>query len=164
MRRRGARFRAAPCAYSVCQGTARERLTVHQVNPTCSGCHAITDPIGLSMENYDAVGAFRTHENGALIDASGDLDGSPYKNVIDLQRLLHDDPSAPACVVQRAFEYGVGRLLTPTEEKWLGYSIDRFAADKYQLPALMRRIATSPAFGSVAASAPLAPGKSTATR
>jgi hypothetical protein len=99
-----------------------------------------------------------------LIDASGDLDGSPYKNVIDLQQLLHDDPSAPACVVQRAFEYGVGRLMTRTEENWVGYATDRFSADRYQLPALMRRIATSPAFSSVANSAPLAPGKTTATR
>lgn len=144
--------------------TARERLSVHQENPACVGCHAITDPIGLSMENFDASGAFRTHENGALIDASGMFDGKPYKDVQGLQQLLHDSPSAPSCVAQRAFEYGTGRSLTPSEEKWMEYAVDRFAAEKYQLPALMRRIATSPAFRAVATEAPLTPNKVVAAK
>ena len=144
--------------------TARDRLSVHQENPACSGCHAITDPIGLAMENYDAIGTFRTHENGALIDASGVLDGKSYTDALGLQRLLRDNPSTPACVTQRAFEYGGGRPLTSSEQKWLEYAVDRFAADRYQLPALMRRIATSPAFGSVAPEAPLQPGKAVAVK
>jgi hypothetical protein len=44
--------------------TARERLTAHRDSPTCAGCHALTDPTGLSLENYDAVGAYRADENG----------------------------------------------------------------------------------------------------
>lgn len=144
--------------------TARDRLSVHQENPACSGCHAITDPIGLSLENYDAVGSFRTHENGALIDASGTFEGKSYQDGLGLQRLLRDSPGAPACVTQRAFEYGVGRPLTTTEQKWLEYAVERFAADRYQIPALMRRIATSPAFRSVAAEAPLQPGKAVAAK
>jgi len=144
--------------------TARDRLSVHQENPACSGCHAITDPIGLAMENYDSIGTFRTHENGALIDASGSFDGTSYNDGLSLQRLLRDSPSAPACVTQRAFEYGVGRPLTSSEQKWLEYSVERFAADRYQLPALMRRIAISPAFRSVAPEAPLQPGKTVAVK
>ena len=144
--------------------TARERLTIHQENPACSGCHAITDPIGLSMENYDASGAYRTHENGALIDASGVYEGKPYKNVLDLQQLMRTGSSTSSCVVQRAFEYGVGRGLNTSEENWLEYAVERFAADRYQLPALFRRIATSRSFSSVAADAPLAPNKVVAAR
>jgi hypothetical protein len=116
------------------------------------------------MENYDAIGAFRTHENDAMIDASGTFDGKTYTNALGLQRLLRDSPSVPACITQRAFEYGVGRPLTPSEEKWLGYAVDRFAADQYRLPALMRRIALSPAFASVAASPPLQPDKVVAVK
>ncbi|MEJ5979278.1 DUF1592 domain-containing protein [Novosphingobium sp. PS1R-30] len=144
--------------------TARERLSIHQENPACSGCHAITDPIGLSMENYDASGAFRTHENGALIDASGVYEGKPYKNVLDLQQLMRASESASTCVVQRAFEYGVGRTLNTSQEKWLEHAVTRFAADRYQFPMLLRRIATSPSFASVAADAPLAPNKVVAAR
>src|SRR6185503_3235896 len=98
--------------------TARDRLSVHQENPVCAGCHAITDPIGLAMENYDAIGQFRTHENGALIDTAGEFEGKQYSGAIELQRLLHDNPSAATCVVQRAYEYGVGRSPTPDEERW----------------------------------------------
>jgi hypothetical protein len=130
--------------------TARERLSIHVEDATCAGCHKLTDPIGLSMENYDAVGAFRARENGALIDASGAFDGKPYADVIGLQTLLRDNPTVPACLVQRTFEYGVGRTVTPSEQAWLDYASERFAGDKYQVPALMRRIATSPAFRSVA--------------
>lgn len=144
--------------------TARERLSVHQENPACVGCHAITDPIGLSMENYDASGAFRTHENGAAIDASGTFEGKPYNNVIELQRLLRDGPGAPACIAQRVFEYGTGRALAPADERWLEYSVSRFAADKYQLPAMMRRIALSPAFRTLAAAEPLPRGKVAAVK
>jgi len=130
--------------------TARERLTIHVEDATCAGCHKLTDPIGLSMEHYDAVGAFRAKENGAPIDASGVFDGKPYADVIGLQILLRDNPTVPACLVQRTFEYGVGRAATPSEQAWLEYAAERFAGDKYQVPALMRRIATSAAFRSVA--------------
>lgn len=139
--------------------TARERLEVHQENPACVGCHSITDPIGLSMENYDASGAFRTHENGALIDTSGEYEGKPYRNVIELQQLMRGSDSTSTCVAKRAFEYGVGRQPTSTEEAWLEYAAQRFAAEHYQLPALMRRIATSKVFASVADAPPLAPSK-----
>lgn len=130
--------------------TARDRLTIHRADPACAGCHKLTDPIGLSMENYDAVGAFRSKENGAFIDASGTFDDKPYKDAIGLGLLLHDSPTVPACAVERAFEYGVGRAMTPSEQAWVDYAAQRFAGDKYQFPALVRRIATSEAFRSVA--------------
>lgn len=139
--------------------TARDRLTIHRADPACAGCHKLTDPIGLSMENYDAVGAYRTRENGALIDASGAFDGKPYKDAIGLGLLLHDSPAVPACVVERTFEYGVGRSMTSSEQAWVDYAAQRFAGDKYEFPALVRRIATSEAFRSVAADQPSAPVK-----
>ncbi|MCA9544966.1 MAG: DUF1592 domain-containing protein, partial [Myxococcales bacterium] len=55
--------------------TLRERLAEHAANPTCAGCHAIMDPIGLGLEQFDGVGRFRTTENGGVIDPSGELDG-----------------------------------------------------------------------------------------
>ena len=130
--------------------TARQRLTVHQENPACAGCHAITDPLGLSMENYDAIGNFRTHENGALIDASGSFEGKNYMGLTALGQVLHDSPDVPMCLVKRTFEYAIGRHANPSEEMWLEYAGRRFAADKYQFPALMRRIAMSKAFQAIA--------------
>lgn len=130
--------------------TARERLTAHQDNPVCAGCHKITDPIGLSLENYTPVGAFRAQENGVSIDASGKFAGKPYKNAIELMSLLRESPSAPTCVVQRTYEYGVGRKIAAAEEPWLEYADARFATDGYRYPALLRMIAVSPAFHAVA--------------
>lgn len=137
--------------------TARERLTLHQENPICAGCHRITDPIGLSLENYDAIGQYRNRENGAVIDASGEFEGKTYRDGLHLTAFLRDSPAVSSCVVQRAFEYGAGQPLT--DENWLSYATTRFAAAKYRLPQLMRFIATSKAFREVA---PLARGTTAA--
>ena len=142
--------------------TARERLLAHRSNPACAGCHALTDPIGLGMENYDAVGSFRTHENDALIDASGQFEGKPYVGLVGLTRLLHDSPAVPRCLVQRAYEYGVGRQATAPEKTWLSYAGDRFAADNYTIRSLMTRIALSRPFSTTTPEEP--PQQKLATR
>lgn len=144
--------------------TARQRLTIHQENPVCAGCHALTDPIGLSMENYDSIGNFRSHENGAEIDATGKFEGKPYKGLIGFTQVLRDSPAVPACVVKRAYEYGVGRATAEQDEKWLDFATERFAQDKYQFPTLLRRIATSRAFSVVATEPAAAPATVTAAK
>jgi hypothetical protein len=135
--------------------TARQRLAVHAENPACAGCHALTDPIGLSMENYDATGGFRSHENNALIDATGTFDGKPYTGVQGISRLLHDSPDAPMCLVQRSFEYGVGRPAADGDADWVDTANQQFAKAGYRFPALLRVIATSKAFAKVAAPRPV---------
>lgn len=129
--------------------TARDRLVAHSTNPTCAGCHAVMDPIGLAMENYDAVGVFRTHENGVEIDASGTLEGKSYRGLIELQKVMAESRAVPACLVKRVYEYGVGRQTARGEREWLTKLTDRFGRDGYEFPALIRRIATSKAFQTV---------------
>ena len=130
--------------------TVRERLTPHRENPTYAGCHAITDPIGLAMENYDTIGNYRTMETGVRIDASGDFDGKPFQNAIELQKLLRDSPTAPNCVTQRVYEYGVGRAADDNDEAVLRGLQEQFAKERYGFVALMRMIATSDVFRAVA--------------
>jgi hypothetical protein len=132
--------------------TARERLRVHAEVATCAGCHALTDPIGLSLENYNAVGEYRSMENGAPIDASGTFEGKTYKDGIELQRLMRDSPALTACLAKRAYEYGVGRPATTGEREWMAYLRTRFEKDRYAFASLMKTIATSKAFRSVASS------------
>lgn len=72
----------------------RQRLTAHRNNPVCAGCHRITDPIGLALEDFDAAGVSRSEENGAPIDASGDFSGKPFKNVVELSAILRDEPGS----------------------------------------------------------------------
>ncbi len=57
----------------------RERLTPPiRTEPMCAGCHKLTDPLGLALENFDSAGEFRTNENDVPIDASGELNGKQF--------------------------------------------------------------------------------------
>jgi hypothetical protein len=129
--------------------TARERLTAHRENPVCAGCHSVMDPIGLSMENYDAIGDFRATENGVPIDTSGTFDGKSYKDVIELENLIHDSAGLTNCLARRVYEYGAGRTVTADEKEWLKYLDERFADERYGFPGLLRIVATSRAFQAV---------------
>ena len=131
--------------------TMRERLTAHRSNPVCAGCHRITDPIGLSLENFDGAGKFRQTENGAQIDASGSLDGKDFASPVGLAQAMHDDPQVPACLVQRLYGYAVGGLEKRDSQVMLPYLSQRFAKEGYRLPDLLRTIALTNAFVEVSA-------------
>lgn len=130
--------------------TARERLTAHRSNPVCAGCHKITDPIGLSMENFDGAGQYRTSEGGYAIDTSGSLDGKEFNTPQGLGQALRDHPGVPTCLVKRMYGYGVGGSTTAADKPQLEYLNKRFEASGYRIPDLLRAIALSPAFGNVA--------------
>jgi hypothetical protein len=126
--------------------TVRERLTAHATDATCAGCHKVIDPIGLAMENFDAAGSFRTSENGAAIDTSGELDGAKFTTPTGLGQAVHDSPAAPSCVANRLFAYGVGHPAGKEDGAWVAWLDKRFAASGYRLPALLKTIAESDAF------------------
>jgi Protein of unknown function (DUF1592)/Protein of unknown function (DUF1588)/Protein of unknown function (DUF1587)/Protein of unknown function (DUF1595)/Protein of unknown function (DUF1585) len=90
--------------------TLRARLEAHRANPVCASCHQLFDPIGLGLENYDAVGRWRTTDAGEPIDASGDLpDGTHFAGPAELIAALGKDPRLPGCVAQKLFTYALGR-------------------------------------------------------
>ena len=126
--------------------TVRDRLTVHRNSQACAGCHKIMDPIGLSLENFDGVGGYRTQENGVVIDASGDLDGSKFGDPVSLGQTVRNNPAVPACLVKRASEFALRRPLSEGESGWARDLTSRFVTDGYRLRSLLRRIATSDTF------------------
>ncbi len=89
----------------------RERMAQHRANPACAGCHALMDPIGFSMENYDAIGRWRTHESGKPIDAAGGLpDGSKFDGVTGLQKALLSRPEGFVnTMTEKLLTYSLGR-------------------------------------------------------
>jgi hypothetical protein len=89
--------------------TVRQRLTAHRANPFCASCHAVTDPIGLGMENFDTTGKFRTTDNGAQIDASGTLDGMSFNNLADLGSVLRKEPVLGVCFISKWYASSLGR-------------------------------------------------------
>lgn len=122
--------------------TARIRLTAHNTDPVCSGCHKITDPIGLTLERFDGIGRIRTLENDAPIDDSGSMDGTDFHGASGLGKALAGSPDTTSCVTSRVVEYATGR---PAEEASLVEDLEKnFAAKGYGIRALFQRVASMP--------------------
>ena len=91
--------------------SVRERIEQHRANPTCAGCHKIMDPIGLALENFDAIGRWRTMDEGVAIDASAQLvDGTAIDGPASLRKaLLNRQDAFVASLTEKLLMYGVGR-------------------------------------------------------
>jgi len=136
--------------------TARDRLNAHATDPVCAGCHKITDPMGLSLENFDGDGSYRTAENGAPIDTRGELGGKKFDDSAGLGLAVRNDNATPSCLVDRVLAYSLGRTPVAGESAWRANLKESFAKDGYVVPELMSKIATSPEFFSAAPPAPAA--------
>jgi len=127
--------------------TARDRLTAHSTSPACAGCHKITDPIGLALENFDSSGAWRVTENGAPIDTSAELNGVKFNGAAGLAKAIRNDKILTSCVARRTFAFGVGAQ-PPRGEEWTGIE-KKFADSGYKFPGLMRELVLSSMFFAV---------------
>lgn len=121
--------------------TQRDRVNAHLHDPACAGCHKLTDPMGLALENFDGSGRFRDNERGNPIDSSGNLDGKEFKDVTGLAQALHDHPALTSCLVRRMYSYGSGGPASNSDRPLLSYLNHRFAENGYRVPDLMRTIA-----------------------
>jgi hypothetical protein len=93
--------------------TVRERMEEHRRNPACATCHRVMDPLGFSLDNFDAIGQWRSKEAGLPIDASGQLaDGTKVNGVVDLRRalLLHPERFV-GTMTEKLMTYALGRGL-----------------------------------------------------
>lgn len=99
------------------KGTLRQRMAAHSVEPRCAGCHDLMDPIGLGLENFDAIGRYRATENGEAIDASGTYpDKRTFKKPTELATLIAEDPRFVTCVADRLLAFGLGRVLSSGDQ------------------------------------------------
>ncbi len=96
--------------------TMREKVTLHRADPTCNGCHQYMDPMGLALENFDAIGAYRTTDQGLPIDATGELLGETFVGAAGLGQALRASPDVSACLVRRMYRHATGHLETRGEE------------------------------------------------
>lgn len=126
--------------------TLRDRMKQHMQNPTCNGCHARMDPIGLGLENFDSVGRFREKDHGAPIDPSGTLDDAPFADAWELAQVVHDHPGLPGCIAKNVFRYATGFH----EGDGDGVTIDgltwELRASGHRMQALFLAVAMSSAF------------------
>lgn len=133
--------------------TARERVGFHLQNPVCAGCHRITDPMGLALENFDGAGQFRATEGGNTIDPIGVLDGKNFKDVAGLAEAVRNHPALTSCLVRRVLSYGTGSSIEGADRPLVDYFTAEFANHGYRYTDLLREIVLSPVFYSVTQSA-----------
>lgn len=96
--------------------TARDVLEAHRADPKCAGCHNLIDPLGLGLENFDGIGAYRTMDNGAAVDAQGTYPGgAAFASAKELSRLIAEDPRYPTCVTKNLLTFGAGRSFSADE-------------------------------------------------
>jgi hypothetical protein len=109
--------------------TQKQILAQHRANPACAVCHDSMDNIGVAMENYDAVGAYRTEDNGVAIDAAGMFTGpiaapsgvapAKFTGARELAAAVAADPRFVPCVAENALVYALGRAAEPSDRPYL---------------------------------------------
>jgi hypothetical protein len=140
--------RAADTTGNTKPPTMRQALEKHRVSPTCASCHQIFEPMGLALENFDAVGSWRTLDEGQPIDASGVLpDGTKVSGVVDLRKSLERYSTQFVQVVsEKLLMYALGRG-TEHEDMPMVRAIARdAAAGGYKFSTLVLSIVKSDMF------------------
>ena len=143
-----------PGMFAPPNSTGRQKLTVHS-SPACAGCHALFDGIGFAMENYDAVGKWRTTEYDQPIDASGTLPlpsegnlapGLAFSNFVELVDQLANKPDVYSCFAQQFASYASGRDIPEMDECERNAIVSRFVESKYKIDDLVMSVISSPSF------------------
>jgi hypothetical protein len=129
----------------------RQRMEAHRRNPVCANCHRLFDPIGLAMENFDAVGRWRGRDGGSLgvpIDASGELlDGTKVDGVVSLRRALLRQPELFVdTVVEKMMTFALGRGVAASDMPSVRTIIRDAARVDYRFSSLVLGIVKSPSF------------------
>jgi hypothetical protein len=128
--------------------TMREATVRHRASPVCASCHALMDPIGFAMENFDAVGKWREIDAGAPIDASGVLpDGTRIDGLAGLKQALLARPERFAsAVTEKLLMYALGRNLQYYDGSAVRRIVRDAARSQYTLSALVSGIVKSVPF------------------
>lgn len=142
--------------------TVRERLASHRDNPACAGCHDVMDPLGLALENFNAIGEWRLRDSDAgnvLIDASGQLaSGEPLSGVNDLREALASRPEQLVqTITEKLLMYALGRNVEYHDMPAVRQIVHAAEQDDYSFSSLILNVVNSPQFQSmtVAADAPV---------
>ncbi len=126
----------------------RERLAQHRADPACASCHDLMDPVGFSLENFDAVGRWRDVEGGQPIDASGGLpDGSRFTGVAGLEQGLLDRPEIfVGTMAEKLLTYAVGRGHEHFDAPAIRKIVRDARADDFRFSSLILGIVSSTPF------------------
>jgi hypothetical protein len=120
----------------------------HRANPSCANCHTRMDAIGFALENFNAIGAWRTKDGAFDIDPAGVLpDGTSIKGVPDLKKaILAKKDLFARCMIEKMMIYAIGRGMEPYDDRALDKAVGALSKDKYKFSTLVVEIVKSDPF------------------
>jgi mono/diheme cytochrome c family protein len=126
----------------------RDQMAAHRANPVCASCHKLMDPIGLALENFDAIGRWRTKDAAGPIDASGDLiDGTHVDGVVQLREALLKRPEVfVGTFTEKLMTYALERGVDAPDMPTVRRIVREGAARNYRFSSLVLGVVKSPAF------------------
>jgi hypothetical protein len=129
--------------------TKRDRLALHRELDICANCHGMMDPLGLPLEQFDAIGEFRTTELGLTIDASGEFDGVPVTDAANLGEVLNTSDTVAEFLVERFYSYALGRPELSTDYGLIYELAQSFSGSGHRMRELILSLVASEAFSAV---------------
>jgi hypothetical protein len=132
-------------------GTAaslRAQLEKHRAKPSCAGCHSQMDPLGFGLENYDAIGAWRTRDGKFPVDTTGTLpDGRSFQNPREFKGILKTQGEEFAvCLTEKLMTYALGRGVETYDRPTIKQIVRKIGADNYRFQSLILEIVKSSPF------------------
>ncbi|WZO97361.1 DUF1592 domain-containing protein [Isosphaeraceae bacterium EP7] len=127
----------------------RERMELHRSNPQCASCHQQMDPLGFALENFDAVGRWRTKDGDFKVDASGELTGGrKFSDIKELKQVLGSTATKKfsRTLIENMLTYGLGRGLEPYDFCTVEEIRGRLTADDYRIRNILFGIVESRSF------------------
>jgi mono/diheme cytochrome c family protein len=128
----------------------RQQMEMHRANSLCASCHARMDPLGFGLENYDAIGRWRTEDGGLPVDSSGVLpSGESFSNPAQMRKILKGMlPDFARCLTEKMLTYALGRGLQPYDKPTVRAITQRLGASGYGLETLVYEVVRSLPFRS----------------
>jgi hypothetical protein len=126
-------------------GSLRQKLEQHRTNAVCASCHNRMDVLGFGLENYDAIGRWRTRDGKFDIDAGGTLpNGKSFETPAQLRRLLKEDlPEVVRCLTEKMMTYALGRGIERYDRPTINAIVRKLEADNYRFQPLIYEIVRS---------------------
>lgn len=133
--------------------TKREQLLIHQTLPTCAACHTLMDPMGLALEKFDGIGAYRETDRGMALDVTGTIAGTAFNGARELGVVLangiktaENNPETADCLVRNLFRVATGHLERAGDAPVVTNLSTAFTADGFRVRGILAKLVASDAF------------------
>jgi hypothetical protein len=134
----------------------RQQMERHRQDEPCASCHSKMDPLGFALENYNAIGKWRTMDGKFPVDSTGTMpDGTTFAGPADMrQAMMHRLPQFAQCLTSKMLEYALGRGIGPSDQREIASITHNWETEGYRFQTLIFEIVNSVPFQNRRAEAP----------